>query len=365
MNPVSLYLHCFNTFSHIGPKSLLRIYQYGAEILWNEGTLSDFKAVLGTRVNLSWYDDFNHLDRSSFLIQEKKYLEKNNIQISILGDELYPERLAHIAVPPPILYIRGDISGIEHSLAIIGTRKYSQYGSRIAEKISRELSQEGIPIISGLALGIDSIAHKGCLEGKSKTIAVLAGGVDDASIYPSTNRSLSTMIISSGGALISEFPPKTKPRREYFVLRNRIVSGIARGVLVIEAPLKSGTLTTIKYALEQNRDVFAIPGNIDVKNSEGTNALIKQGAYVVTKSDDILEVFGLESIDRGYTLSDFTPEQQDIIQYLIQEPMTLELLAQKTNQSVIELMSLLSIMELSGIIRLGQQGEYALIMNIQ
>lgn len=365
MNQDRLYLHCFNTLPHIGPKALWRIYQYGAKKLWLQGTMSEFKTILGNRANISWYDDWQHLDRATFLNQEQEYLKKQGIEIIVLGDEFYPERLSQIAVPPTLLYVRGSITDIDNALAIIGTRKYSQYGSRIAAQLSRELSLKGIPIISGLALGIDSLAHKGCLEGKSKTIAVLAGGVDDSSIYPSNNISLALAIIQSGGALISEIPPRRKPRKEYFVLRNRIVSGLSRGVLVIEAPFKSGTLTTVKYALEQNRDIFAIPGNIDVKNSEGTNALIKQGAYVVTQVQDILDIFGLKSSTTKYTLSEFSLEQQHILQYLMQEPMNIDRLSEYTSQSVIDLMSILSIMELSGIVRLGQEGEYSLMMNIE
>ena len=360
MDKDTLSLHCFNTIPQIGPKSLAKIQNAGAHRLWLAGNLTEFETILGSRVKLDWYQDFSKLNRAKFLDQELDYLTKSNIQVLTRQDENYPQSLLEIATPPTILYVKGDISGLENSLAIVGTRKYTPYGARVAEKLSRELSESGIPIISGLALGIDSIAHRGCLDGKSKTIAVLGGGISPEALYPKSNQALANAIIASGGALISEFSPKSKPRRENFVLRNRIVSGIARGILIIEAPIKSGTMTTVKYALEQNRDVFAIPGNIDVKNSEGTNQLIKQGAYLVTQAEDILNVFGLEIIRRQFDLSQFEPEQREVLQHLIQTPLKIEQLAQLTKQEVMDLMAILSILELSGVVTLGSQGEYSL-----
>lgn len=365
MDKNTLSLHCFNTFSQIGPKSLAKIQQVGANRLWLEGSISEFKNILGNRAKLDWYNEFNSLDRVKFLNQELKYLIKENIQILTKQDELYPKSLLEIQTPPTILYVKGDISGLENSLSIVGTRKYTPYGARIAEKISRELSESGIPIISGLALGIDSIAHRGCLDGKSKTVAVLGGGISPEALYPKSNQSLANIIISSGGALVSEFPPKSKPRRENFILRNRIVSGISRGILIIEAPIKSGTMTTVKYALEQNRDVFAIPGNIDVKNSEGTNQLIKQGAYLVTQAEDILNVFGLQIIRKKLDLSQFESEQREVLQHLVDSPLKIEQLAKLTQQEIMELMATLSILEISGIVNLGTQGEYSLNIDIK
>jgi DNA processing protein len=365
MDKNTLSLHCFNTLPQIGPKALAKIQQAGAHRLWLEGNLAEFQTTLGNRAKLDWYQEFSNLNRVKVLEQELNYLNKENIKILTRQDELYPQVLLEITTPPTILYIKGDISGLENALAIVGTRKYTPYGARVAEKLSRELSEAGIPIISGLALGIDSIAHKGCLDGKSKTIAVLGGGIAPEALYPKTNQSLANAIIIRGGALISEFPPKSKPRRENFILRNRIVSGLARGILIIEAPIKSGTMTTVKYALEQNRDVFAIPGNIDVKNSEGTNQLIKQGAYIVTQVEDILNVFGLEIIRKQLDLSQFESEQIAILQHLIQAPLKIEQLAQLTQQEVMDLMATLSILELSGIVTLGAQGEYSLNVELE
>lgn len=232
MDKDTLSLHCFNTLPQIGPKSLAKIQQAGAHRLWLTGSLADFETILGNRVKLDWYQEFSKLNRVKFLGHELDYLSQSNIQVLIRQDENYPKALLEITTPPTILYVKGDISGLKNALAIVGTRKYTPYGARIAEKLSRELSEAGIPIISGLALGIDSIAHRGCMDGKTKTIAVLGGGIAPEALYPRTNQALANAIIASGGALISEFPPKSKPRRENFVLRNRIVSGIDRKSVV-------------------------------------------------------------------------------------------------------------------------------------
>ena len=184
MDKDTLSLHCFNTLPQIGPKSLAKIQNVGAHRLWLAGNLAEFETILGSRVKLDWYQDFSKLNRAKFLDQELDYLTKSNIQVLTRQDENYPQALLEIATPPTILYVKGDISGLENSLAIVGTRKYTPYGARVAEKLSRELSEAGIPIISGLALGIDSIAHRGCLDGKSKTIAVLGGGIAPEALYP-------------------------------------------------------------------------------------------------------------------------------------------------------------------------------------
>jgi DNA processing protein len=360
----ALSLHCFNTFPHIGAKTLARIHQKGASRLWQNGTYEEFVSLIRGK-DVTWYSTWQKLDKDQYLAQEKAYLESQNISIIIIGDTDYPYRLAEIANPPTILYVQGDISGLDNALAIIGTRKYSPYGARITEKISKELSEAGIPIISGLALGIDGIAHRGCLAGNSKTIAVLGGGLDMSALYPKSHKSLAKTILQSGGALISESAPHKQPRPESFILRNRIVSGLSRGILVIEAPYKSGTMATVKFGLEQNRDIFAIPGNIDVKNSEGTNYLIQEGATLVTKAQDVLDTFGLEMIVPTYSLDRFAPEQQDIIQYLSKQPMTIEQLAQHSNREVLEIMTILSILELSGIVSSTQLGEYHLTIDIQ
>lgn len=226
------------------------------------------------------------------------YMEKNNVDIIPINVECYPQNLKEIYDPPVSLYIKGNKDILNNkSIAVIGCRDASEYGIKAAKYFSYNLSKEGINIVSGLAKGIDSYSHIGniCaqdelnLESKDKeigkTIAVIGSGLDI--IYPKENKYLYDEIIKTGGAIISEYPIGTKPNKMNFPARNRIVSGISGGVLVIEAKEKSGTLITVDFALEQGREVYVVPGNINSINSVGTNDLIKQGAKLVTNYKEI------------------------------------------------------------------------------
>lgn len=218
------------------------------------------------------------------------YMKQNNIELIHIYDKYYPEKLKTIYDKPIVLYIKGNKSILnEFSLAIIGCRDHTKYGEIVAKNISYEISKNNIVTISGLARGIDSIAHKETLKAKGKTIAVIGSGVDN--IYPEENKELAKEIIKNGGAIISEYVIGTKPQKMNFPARNRIISGMSNGVVVIEAKKKSGTMITVDFALEQGKEVFAVPGNILSPNSEGTNELIKQGAKLVTNVQDILEEF--------------------------------------------------------------------------
>ena len=209
-----------------------------------------------------------------------------------IDDKEYPKKLKRIYDPPKELYYVGDISLLNNiSIAIIGCRKASKYGLKFAKIFSEGLSKKGITIISGLAVGIDGEAHKNSFKNLGKTIAILGSGLDI--IYPPENIELCKEIISNGGLVISEFPVGTVAVKENFPRRNRLVSALSNGVLVVEAKRKSGTMITVDCALEQGIDVFAIPGNIDSINSEGTNNLLKQGAIMVTSYEDILHNLGL------------------------------------------------------------------------
>ena len=214
-----------------------------------------------------------------------KYMKENNIKIININEREYPQVLKEIYDPPISLYVKGNIEKLNNkNIGIVGCRECTTYGKKSAEYFSYNLSKQNINIVSGLAKGIDSYAHLGSLN-TGNTIAVLGNGLD--MIYPKENLELANEIIKRGGTIISEYPCGTKPDKMKFPARNRIISGISSGIIVIEAKEKSGTLITVDFALEQGRDVFVVPGNINSINSVGTNDLIKQGARVVTTYEDV------------------------------------------------------------------------------
>jgi len=218
------------------------------------------------------------------------YMEKNNIRMINIFDENYPTKLKDIYDPPIILYFKGNEKILnDFGIGIIGCRTCTKYGEIVSKKIARDLQKYNINIISGLAKGIDSYAHIGCIEGKGKTIAVVGTGLD--TVYPKENEKLEKQIIETGGAIISEYILGTKPEKENFPARNRIISGLSDGIVVIEAKEKSGTFITVDFALEHGKNVFAVPGNILSHESKGTNELIKQGAKLVTCIEDIIEEY--------------------------------------------------------------------------
>lgn len=220
----------------------------------------------------------------------ENYMKENNIELIHLYDKDYPEKLNEIYDKPIVLYIKGDKTILnQFSLAVIGCREHTKYGEIVARDISSKIAQNKIITVSGLARGIDSIAHRETLKANGKTIAVIGSGLDN--IYPKENVELANEIIKNGGAIVSEYIIGTKPEKMNFPARNRIISGLSNGVVVIEAKKKSGTMITVDFALEQGKEVFAVPGNILSQNSEGTNELIKQGAKMVTNIQDILEEF--------------------------------------------------------------------------
>ena len=210
------------------------------------------------------------------------------VRILCIEDALYPSRLKEIYDPPLVLYVRGDAEILaQPGIAIIGTRHPTPYGSGMAERLGCDLAAQGLVIISGMARGVDTAGHRGAISAKSKTVAVFGTGVDV--IYPKENSRLSEQILAFGGALVSEFPMGTFAAPQNFPIRNRILSGMSIGVLVVEAAEYSGTRITARLALEQNRDVFAVPGNVTNKNSWGPNTLIKQGAKLVATWEDVWE----------------------------------------------------------------------------
>ena len=216
-----------------------------------------------------------------------EYMEKYGISMVTCYDSDYPKKLRNIQNRPIVLFYKGDISIVdEYSIAIVGSRNCSDYGRKCADFISNEIAIRKICIVSGLAIGIDSIGHIAALNNKSNTIAIIGNGLDN--IYPSKNKKLAESIIKNGGLIISEFVVGTKPFKQNFPRRNRIISGLSDSVIVIEGSKKSGSLITAGYAIEQGKEVFVVPGSIFSPNSEGTNELIKDGANLLTSTDDVI-----------------------------------------------------------------------------
>jgi len=290
VNP-SKYFNAFNLIDNIGPIAFKKILNYfgSLNIAW-KSEINEFKQA---GLNQFTIEQIRKQRPNINPDYEMERLEKEKIKIITIQDESYPKLLKEIYAPPAILYIRGSFKPSDKfSLGVVGTRKLSSYGQQITPKITSELSQSGLTIISGLAKGIDTIAHQAAIDNNGRTIAVLGSGIDSKSVYPAINKYLAEKI-TENGAVISEFPINTKPLAQNFPQRNRIVSGLSLGILVIEAPEKSGAMITARNALEQNRDVFAIPGDILSNNSMGPNNLIKMGAKLVTKTNDILEELNL------------------------------------------------------------------------
>ncbi len=364
MNPRHLALHCFTSLPKFGVVALSKINERDPTTLWNSATLTDFEELFGPKRGKTLYQEYVKVNHQKFWSKEEHYFTSSDIQIITLDDADYPTQLRHIHRPPVVLYLRGSLQGLSHTLAIIGTRKFSTYGEHMCYQLAAELGKAGMTIVSGMALGIDSIAHQGCLESGGKTVAVLGGGLDDTVLYPKQNYHLAQRILATGGALLSEFPPLMKPRKEFFPQRNRIVSGISQGILVIEAPIKSGTMITVDFGLEQNKDIFALPGNANQKSSEGTNHLIKQGAYLVTEAEDVLKIYNVDiTLEQRY-LQEFPPEQQRVIEYLTEQSATLGQISEALQVDLTDLMTSVSLLELTDVLKQDSQGEYHLSVRI-
>ena len=263
----------------------------------------------------------------------------------------YLQIITTIAKVPKRLYFIGTLPDERlPSVAIVGTRKPTTYGKEVAHQLAYDLASKGIVIISGLALGIDAIAHRAALEAKGRTIAVQANGLN--SIYPATNRQLAIQIIQQGGALLSEYEPDVEARAYRFLERNRIVSGLADAVIVVEAAIRSGTLATVTHALEQGREVFVVPGNITSPLSSGCNALIKQGASIATCANDIIEVIAPQLLEQQMRLTlGSTSEESIIIELLKSGVRDGDELQAKSDTDAATFATTLTMLEINGIIR--------------
>lgn len=282
----------------------------------------------------------------------KVRLQRLGVRILTLHSEDYPETLKQIQGPPACLFVKGDIR--EHdrfAVAIVGTRRASAYGKAMAEKIAGELALMKLTIISGLARGIDGIAHQAALRSQGRTFAILGSGIDQ--IYPSEHRKLAEAICKNG-AVISEYPPGTAPEGHHFPARNRIIAGLAMGVIVIEAPDRSGALITADFAAEQGKDVFALPGDANRKTSRGTNRLIQDGAHPLLAAEDVMDVLNLFPMEMGEVEQTEMPDdkiQVAMLELLKDEPAHIDSLYQRSGFPIQEIQAALSMLELQGAIK--------------
>ncbi len=302
------------------------------------------------------WESLKEADLLSRADDEIEKAARHGIRILPIYDEHYPAVLRQIYDPPILLYVKGTLPSEDAlKVAVVGSRVPSIYGKRMATQISSDLAQAGVVVISGLALGIDTAAHEGALAGKGITVAVLGGGI--LKLYPKENKKLADKICENG-ALVSEYPVEMAPDPSYFPVRNRIISGLSTAVLVVEAKEKSGALITADAALDQNREVFALPGNADSSKSMGTNALLKQGAHLVLSAEDILAELGFsmpkkKASIRGACLpaGRLSAEEENFFSLLESGPVQLEEIVETTGISLQKALTVLSYLEMKGLVK--------------
>lgn len=334
--------------SHIGPVRLGRLRDaFGSlDVAWSaperelRGVLDEraCRAVLLAREQVS-------------PVELMRRLEGSGAEVVTVLDDVYPRILREIPGPPPVLYVRGTLPRQdEPTIAVVGTRRASSYGREATTRIAGELAAAGVTIVSGLAKGIDGFAHRAAIENEGRTVAVLASGVDV--IYPPEHRQLAERI-AAAGALISDYPPGTRPDAPNFPARNRIISGLSRATIVVEAPARSGALITVGFAADQGRDVYAVPGSILSANSDGTNRLLRQGAIPLTAAADLLEDLNLvsggtsEPEQIAFPMSD---EERAIYALITSEPQHIDELAYGAGITIATASALMTMLELKGLV---------------
>ncbi len=342
-----------NRVTGIGPvgfRALLSYFHDDVETAWKAGRTELARAGIARRA----IENLLKLRATINPQAELERLEKLRIRVVTWGDRLYPPLLREVDDAPPVLYLYGKLTEADRfALAVVGTRNSSTYGQQVTQRMVTELARGDVTIVSGLALGIDTIAHTAALDAGGRTIAVLACGLDI--IYPPVNRGLARRIVESGqGVLMSEYPPGSQPEGSNFPARNRIISGLSLGVLVVEAPERSGALITADKALKQGRDVFAIPGSILSSRSAGVNKLIQDGARPVMDVKDIIESLNLFMIPRQIEMQAILPdnaEEKKLLELLSHDPLHIDDLIRESALPTNDVISVLTMMELKGMIR--------------
>jgi DNA processing protein len=341
----------FNMVSGIGPVRFKRLLDHFEEAgrAWHATEIELRAAGLDARS----IESLIYTRQRLSLEDELARVEKQGASVITWEDKRYPPRLLQIHDAPLLLYVKGEIlPEDEWAVAVVGTRAATKYGRQMVEEIAGDLARSGITVVSGLARGIDSLAHRAALRAGGRTMSVLGSGIDI--IYPSEHEDLARKIIEKG-AIITEYPLGTKPEAGNFPPRNRIISGVSLGTLVVEAGKRSGALITADFALEQGREVFALPGTATSGKSEGTNRLIQEGAAkLVLSADDILEELNLTLVERHREVRTVVPgdeKEAEILRHLSAEPVHVDEIGQRTSLPISEVTSTLTMMELKGMVR--------------
>lgn len=344
------YLNALNLIQGVGPQKIKRLLSRfeTARNIWEAGKNELLSGGISEKLAEKIFFERQKIDPQ----EEWEKIEKEKIDVITFPEKKYPPLLKEIANPPFILYIKGSgkISSIAPTVSIVGSRKFTPYGRQIAFSFAKELASAGITIVSGMAIGIDTFAHQGALAAYQTTIAVLGNGLDEKSIYPKTNSGLAREICEKG-LLLSEYPVGTKAGPLTFPARNRLVAGLSMATLVVEAGEKSGALITAQMALDENREVFSVPGSVFSEQSRGTNRLLSQGAQLAASAGDILNQMEFSEERHPEKKPVKIPgneKEKVILEKLSSSPIHIDSLSKATKINTAELSSTLSIMEIKG-----------------
>lgn len=334
----------------VGSRSLLRLKQrFGSY----EAAAKASNEQL-TQAGLSEKQQASMKERVAILPRILEIIEKYNIRLLELEDLDYPLLLKEMADPPVILYVRGSLAQTP-TVSIVGSRKYTTYGQSVTQEVSKTAASLGLTVVSGLALGIDSIAHRAALAVSGRTLGVLACGVEQ--VYPTSHYTLAETMIASGGGLVSEFPLFTPPYRSNFPVRNRIIAGLSRATIVTEAGLGSGALITAQLAIEYNRDVFAVPADIFKAPAAGSNALLAAGAIPLTQPDVLADYYNIAPTQKREPVK-LTGREQGVVEVIPKEGAHLDNLAEALDLDIASLTSIVIMLEIKGVVKHEGAGVY-------
>ncbi|HEY3475227.1 MAG TPA: DNA-processing protein DprA [Anaerolineales bacterium] len=354
----------FNLIKGIGAVRMQALIQHfgDLELAWNAAPIDLARAGLGLKVIERIVQARSNVDLEKLWAR----IEAQGIKILTWEDEAYPQRLKEIDQPPPVLYIRGEyVPDDLFAVAIVGTRRVTAYGRQITEELAAYLAANGITVVSGLARGVDGLAHQAALKAGGRTIGVLGSGVDK--IYPPEHRGLAEKMIERG-AIISDYPPGTPPDASNFPPRNRIVSGLSLAVVVIEAGETSGALITAEFAAEQGREVFAVPGSILAPQSKGTNKLIQNGALPLLSVNDLMQALNLTRMGEQKAARKVIPSDETearLMEVLSDEPLHVDEIRNQTELPIEKVSATLALMELKGMVRQVGGMNYVAIREVQ